>query len=92
MEVLGLRDDVVHRRGVSVAGWSVMASAEPTGEVGLGDLVAGVDPLECPACVELGDACRFHAGFAAGWDACAAFVAAVVEQRDAGPESSGVAS
>jgi len=50
----------------------------------LDDLVDGGDPLDCPACVEAGEVCSFHAGWAAGWDACAAFVAHVVEiERDA---------
>ena len=51
-------------------------------------LIAGIvddgDPLDCSACVETGDVCSFHAGWAAGWDACSAFVAHVVEaDRDA---------
>jgi hypothetical protein len=45
----------------------------------LDELVDGGDPLDCPACIEAGDVCSFHAGWAAGWDACAAFVARVVE-------------
>lgn len=36
------------------------------------------DPTECPACLELGDVCRWHAGWASGWDACAGFMAAYV--------------
>lgn len=48
--------------------------------VGVADeLPAGVDPLACAACVELGDACGFHRGFAEGWDACAEFMARHVE-------------
>jgi hypothetical protein len=39
------------------------------------ELPPGADPLACPACVELGDACGFHQGFAEGWDACAEFMA-----------------
>jgi hypothetical protein len=45
----------------------------------LDDLIDGGDPLDCTACVEAGEVCSFHAGWAAGWDACAAFVAHVVE-------------
>jgi hypothetical protein len=47
-----------------------------------GGLVA--DPSDCQACVAVGGECVFHAGWAAGWDACTAFVAhAVHEQRAA---------
>ena len=48
---------------------------EPT----LDELIEGTDPYDCPACLAGGDACEFHAGFAEGWDACAAFVARAVE-------------
>jgi hypothetical protein len=41
----------------------------------LGDLL---DPYQCVECLAAGDSCVFHAGFAAGWDACAASVARVV--------------
>jgi hypothetical protein len=40
--------------------------------------------LECLACIEAGDVCEFHAGWAAGWDACSAFVARIVEDERAG--------
>jgi hypothetical protein len=43
------------------------------------ELLVGPDPLDCPACVEQGDACAYHDGFGAGWDACAAFFAQHVE-------------
>jgi hypothetical protein len=48
------------------------------------ELVDGGDPLECLACIEAGDVCEFHAGWAAGWDACSAFVARIVEDERAG--------
>jgi hypothetical protein len=38
----------------------------------------GEDPQDCPACVAAGDLCRFHTGFAEGWDACAELVARMV--------------
>lgn len=41
-------------------------------------LAGGADPYRCELCLATGDACRFHQGFADGWDACAAFVAGVV--------------
>ena len=47
------------------------------------ELVDGGEPLECLACIEAGDVCSFHAGWATGWDACAEFVAHVVEERRA---------
>ena len=50
---------------------------------GLDELVDGGDPLDCPSCIEAGDVCSFHSGWAAGWDACAAFVAHVVEGEQA---------
>jgi hypothetical protein len=43
------------------------------------ELVDGGDPYECPACVAGGVECEFHRGWAAGWDACAAFVARMVD-------------
>lgn len=50
----------------------------------LDELVPGTDPLDCPACVAAGDSCDFHAGFAVGWDTCAAFVAHAIDTRDEG--------
>ena len=56
----------------------------PPAETGLDDLVEGANPLACEACLAAGGDCEFHRGWAAGWDACAAFVARTVhEQRDA---------
>ena len=49
----------------------------------LDELVDGGDPLECRSCIEAGDVCSFHAGWAAGWDACAVFVAHIVEDERA---------
>jgi hypothetical protein len=59
-------------------------SAPDIEPVALDELVDGGDPLDCPACIEAGDVCSFHAGWAAGWDACAAFVARVVEDERIG--------
>lgn len=42
-----------------------------------------VDLNDCSACVERGDVCTFHAGFAEGWDACACLVADVVNGTEA---------
>lgn len=42
-------------------------------------LAGAADPYQCEGCLAVGDACPFHQGFADGWDACAAFVAGVVE-------------
>jgi hypothetical protein len=39
------------------------------------ELTGAPDLLDCMDCVSGGDTCDFHEGFAAGWDACAAFVA-----------------
>mgnify|MGYP003545349055 CR=1 FL=1 len=55
----------------------------PPAETGLDDLVEGGDPLACEACLAVGGECEFHRGWAAGWDACAAFVAQVVEDERA---------
>jgi hypothetical protein len=33
------------------------------------------DPYQCAECMAVGDSCAFHAGFAAGWDACMGAVA-----------------
>ena len=55
----------------------------------LDELVDGGDPLDCPACLDAGDVCSFHAGWAAGWDACASFVARVVEDDRDGELSHG---
>ncbi len=39
----------------------------------------------CPACSAAGELCEFHGGWAEGWDACAAYVAAWAHiGRDAG--------
>jgi hypothetical protein len=56
-------------------------SARRTEGSALDELVDGMDPLECARCLIAGDACHFHAGWAAGWDACAAYVAQVVERE-----------
>jgi hypothetical protein len=47
-----------------------------------GDQVEPVeaDPYTCEACVAAGDLCSFHAGFAAGWDACTGLVARLVNE------------
>jgi hypothetical protein len=47
------------------------------------ELAAGGDPYHCPACVADGVECEFHRGWAAGWDACAAFVARSVDEQRA---------
>jgi hypothetical protein len=41
------------------------------------------DPYTCKACVAAGDLCSFHAGFAAGWDACTGLVARLVNEAAA---------
>jgi hypothetical protein len=51
---------------------SVLYGAALTGD--LVDVIEG-----CAGCVAGGVECTFHAGFAAGWDACAAMVAVWVE-------------
>jgi hypothetical protein len=48
---------------------------------GLDELVSGGNPYACAACAAVGEACEFHAGWAAGWAACAAFVAQVVDDE-----------
>ena len=53
------------------------AAGEVDGQ--LDELAEGADPMDCPACVEAGDACSFHEGFGAGWDAAVAFMAAAVQ-------------
>jgi hypothetical protein len=58
-------------------------SARDLGGDSLDELVDGMDPLECAACLAAGDACEFHAGWAEGWDACAAFVARAVDEHRA---------
>jgi hypothetical protein len=47
------------------------------------DPATGGNPYECSACLAIGVACEFHAGWAEGWDACTAFVARVVEDERA---------
>ena len=49
----------------------------------LDELVSGGNPYVCAACVAVGEVCAFHAGWAAGWDACAAFVAHAVDDERA---------
>ena len=45
------------------------------------DTLAGcADPYACGRCLAAGDECPFHQGFGAGWDACAAFMASVVDR------------
>ena len=45
------------------------------------DTLAGcADPYACGRCLAAGDECPFHQGFGAGWDACAAFMAGVIER------------
>jgi len=46
------------------------------------DPVEGGDPYACADCMSAGETCEFHAGWAAGWDACAVFVAGVVQAED----------
>ena len=41
-------------------------------------LAGDIDPYQCERCLAAGDACPFHQGFADGWDACAALMAAVI--------------
>jgi hypothetical protein len=40
-----------------------------------------IDPLDCPDCVEAGDICAYHQGWADGWDCAAAVVGAHVEHQ-----------
>ena len=42
------------------------------------ELVEDGDPYGCAACLAEGEPCVRHRAWAAGWDACAAFMAAVV--------------
>jgi hypothetical protein len=44
------------------------------------ELAEGMDPYLCPECLAEGDSCGFHAGFAAGWDACVSVVASAVDE------------
>jgi hypothetical protein len=53
----------------------------PPGGSDLDDLIGGGDPYECPACLAAGAECDFHRGWAEGWDACAAFLARLVEDE-----------
>ncbi|MGH9120151.1 MAG: hypothetical protein ACRD0A_20470 [Acidimicrobiales bacterium] len=43
-----------------------------------GPVAVPVDPYDCADCLAARDVCRFHAGFAEGWDACAELVARMV--------------
>jgi predicted DNA-binding transcriptional regulator AlpA len=47
---------------------------------GADDLVEGGDPYDCQDCVATGEPCLFHLAWAPGWDACAAFMAASVNE------------
>ena len=49
----------------------------PLADGGLEELVEGIDPLACEACLAAAGECEFHRGWANGWDACAAFVARI---------------
>jgi hypothetical protein len=44
------------------------------------ELAADLDPYACVECLGLGDSCSFHAGFAAGWDACVTLTASTIEE------------
>jgi hypothetical protein len=37
------------------------------------------DPYNCSTCLEAGDSCDFHDGYAKGWDACAGFIASYLD-------------
>jgi|tagenome__1003787_1003787.scaffolds.fasta_scaffold16190416_2 hypothetical protein len=50
--------------------------------LGCDRLPGEADPYECLDCLTERDACAFHAGFADGWDACMAAVAAWVNRDD----------
>jgi len=52
-------------------------------DVTVDELADEVDPYDCEDCLTAGDVCKFHAGFAQGWDACAAFVGRAVEEQRA---------
>jgi hypothetical protein len=41
-----------------------------------------LDPYGCGPCLASGDVCEFHAGFAAGWDACVVLMAEAVIGRE----------
>ncbi len=81
-------------RGPATTEEAVMTNIDPTrpqrgcappDRGDLDDLIGGGDPYDCPACLAAGGKCEFHRGWAAGWDACAAFVARRVhEHGDAG--------
>ena len=47
----------------------------------LDELAKGGDPAACETCLAAGRECRFHRGWAAGWDACTAFMARVVDRE-----------
>lgn len=49
----------------------------------LGELAEGGDPTACESCLAAGRECRFHRGWAAGWEACTAFMARVVDHEHA---------
>lgn len=56
-----------------------MAAIEPDPGWGDDGLASVID--ECAACVAGEADCDFHAGFVAGWDACAAAVAAHLQSE-----------
>jgi hypothetical protein len=39
------------------------------------------DPQDCRACLELGDICEYHEGFADGWDNLALVLADLAENE-----------
>ena len=49
----------------------------------LDDLAERGDPAACETCLAAGRECGFHRGWAAGWDACTAFMARVVDHEHA---------
>lgn len=42
--------------------------------------LADLDPMDCPACLDRGDICDFHAGVVVGWDLLAGYVGALAEE------------
>ena len=55
----------------------------------LDELVDGGDLLACDRCVAARGECEYHRGWAAGWDACTAFVARVVEKQRTAEDGDG---